>query len=110
MHAHRLRLRHDVSGLGLCKASFASALLEPMTADVACIDTHMQKVYFGSRGFRTLSLDVYLGAEAKVRAVGERHEVSTFVAQWLIWDHVRGVVEPHAIFPGAHKLPERKGQ
>ena len=29
---------------------------------------------------------------------------------WLIWDHVRGVVEPHAIFPWAHKLPERKGQ
>ena len=109
-HTHRLRLRHDVQGLGLCKASFASALLEPLTADVACIDTHMQKVYLGNRGFKTLSLDTYLTTESKVRAVGVNHGISTFLAQWLIWDHVRGVVEPHAIFPGAHKLLERKGR
>ena len=28
----------------------------------------------------------------------------TFIAQWLIWDHVRGgKANNHAIFPGNHK-------
>lgn len=47
-HNHRMRLRQTVKGLGLCKASFASALLDPVHADVACVDTHMQQVYLGA--------------------------------------------------------------
>ena len=102
-HDHRLRLKRDVLGLGLCKASFLTALLDPLNADVACIDTHMQKVYLGNTGFRSLSMTTYLGVEAKVRKVAERHHVSTFLAQWMIWDHTRGSTTTHAIFPGSHK-------
>ncbi len=63
----------------------------------------MQKVYLGHSSFKSLSRDVYRACEAKVRKVAKRFGVCTFVAQWLIWDHVRGKVETHAIFPGAHK-------
>lgn len=102
-HAYRMRLRHDVRGLGLAKASFAACLLYPTTADLACVDTHMQKVYFGHTKFHDLSVVDYLACERKVRAVAEKFSVGTFIAQWMIWDHVRGKIETHAIFPGAHK-------
>lgn len=102
-HDHRLRLWKTVDGLGLCKASFLTALLDPLKADVACLDTHMQKVYFGYTSFKDLSLSAYLSAENKVRRVAQRHEISTFLAQWCIWDHVRGKVTEHSIFPGSHK-------
>ena len=97
-HEQRLRLV-GVPGLALTKASFAVALLDPLRADVACIDTHMQRVYLGYRGFKSLKLREYLGVESKVRGVAQRHRVSTFVAQWAIWDHARGKVTTHAIFP-----------
>lgn len=97
-HAHRLRIRASVPGLGLCKASFFTALLEPLTADVACIDTHMQKVYLGHSS-RDISDGAYFVVEGKVRRVGKEHGVSTFLAQWAIWDYARGVITSHAVFP-----------
>lgn len=102
-HAHRLRLWKSVNGLGLCKASFLSALLEPLDADVACVDTHMQTVYLSTSGFKRLNLSTYLEVEAKVRQVAERHHIGTFIAQWAIWDHTRGSLTDHAVFPGTHK-------
>ena len=102
-HEHRVRLWKSVKGLGLCKASFLSALLEPCDADVACIDTHMQTVYLATSGFKRLGLVDYMDVERKVRQVAERHHVSTFVAQWAIWDHTRGSLTDHAVFPGTHK-------
>lgn len=98
-HEHRLRLWKTVPGLGLVKASFAVALLDPLHADVACLDTHLQRVYLGTTAFKRLPLATYLCVEAKVRRVARRHEVSTFVAQWAIWDHARGGVTSHDIFP-----------
>jgi len=44
----------------------------------------------------------YLAVESKIRAVAERHGISTFLAQWLIWDHARGTITTHAVFPGTH--------
>lgn len=102
-HEQRLRLTRELYGTGLCKASFLTALLDPLNADVACIDTHMQKVYLGATSWRKVSMRDYLAMETKIREVGQRHLVSTFLAQWMIWDHVRGTVTSHAIFPGSHK-------
>lgn len=42
--------------------------------------------------------------EAKIRTYANCFSCSTFLAQWLIWDHVRGgEMNAHAIFPGSHK-------
>lgn len=98
-HAHRERLR-AVQGLAYAKASFACALLEPVHADVACVDTHIQRVYLGGRGFRQLSVPAYLAVEDQIRAVGRRHGMSTFCAQWAVWDFARGWREEHDIFGG----------
>ena len=99
--AHRARIRDTVPGLGYIKASFAVALLDPLQADIACLDTHMQGVYLAvPQAFRyTKSLPLYRTVEAKIRTVGQRHGVSTFLAQWAIWDHARGKREDHNIFP-----------
>ncbi len=103
-HKYRMRLKVQVKGLGLAKASFAAALLYPNEADVACIDTWMQKVFLGHTGFKSLSLTDYLYVEGKVRTYANVFGCSTFLAQWMIWDFARGgKVNSHAIFPGSHK-------
>jgi thermostable 8-oxoguanine DNA glycosylase len=103
-HGYRLSLQHRFRGLGLAKASFAVALLYPLEADVACIDTWMQKVFLGRESFKQLGLKDYMAVEARVRRYGRRFGVSTFLAQWMIWDHARGgKPNSHAIFPGSHK-------
>lgn len=101
--AYRLRLKASVKGLGLAKASFAAAMLYPTRADLACIDTHMQQVFLGHSAFKSIGLKAYEQAEEAVRQVAKRHHVMTFLAQWMIWDHKRGQVENHDIFPGTHK-------
>lgn len=93
-----------IKGLGRAKASFACCLLYPLEADLACVDTWIQKVFLGNAGFRNLSKPTYEQVEAKIRAYARRFNVSTFLAQWLIWDHARGgQANNHAIFPGSHK-------
>ena len=100
---YRVRLRDTVPGLGLTKASFAACLLYPLEADLACVDTHMQKVYLRRTSFGRLSHTEYLAVESKIRKIADAVGCNTFLAQWQIWDHARGVQESHAIFPGAHK-------
>lgn len=103
-HDYRLRLRRDIKGLGLAKASFAAALLYPLEADIACIDTWIQKVFLGNSGFKSLSVRDYLLVESKIRTYANCFGISTFLAQWMIWDHARGNgASNHAIFPGSHK-------
>lgn len=103
-HTYRIRLRHEFKGLGLAKASFAACLLYPLEADLACVDTWIQKVFLSHTGFKSLGLSDYLTVEAKIRTYGACFNVSTFIAQWLIWDHARGgQANNHAIFPGSHK-------
>jgi len=101
---YRYRLQREVKGLGIAKASFAVSLLYPLTADVACVDTWIQKVFLGNMGFKSLGKVQYETVEAKIRSYARRVGVGTFIAQWLIWDHARGAVHnEHAIFPGSHK-------
>lgn len=103
-HEYRLRLKQTIAGLGLAKASFAACLLYPLDADLACIDTWMQKVFLGSTGFKSLGLTDYLYVEGKVRTYANIFNCSTFLAQWMIWDFARsGKPNSHAIFPGSHK-------
>lgn len=93
-----------VKGLHRAKASFAVALLYPLEADVACLDTWMQKVFLGMTGFRRLSRGDYELVEGKIRGYAKRFNVSTFLIQWLIWDYARGgQPNAHAIFPSSHK-------
>ena len=100
---YRLRLRH-VKGLGLTKASFAACLLYPLEADLACVDTWMQKVFLGNPSFKTLKLVNYRRVESQIRRIARTFRVSTFLAQWMIWDHARRRgPSNHAIFPGSHK-------
>jgi len=94
----------QVKGLGRAKASFAACLLYPMDADLACVDTWIQKVFLGHTGFQSLSKSTYEQVESKIRVYARKFGISTFLAQWLIWDHARGgTVNSHAIFPGSHK-------
>jgi thermostable 8-oxoguanine DNA glycosylase len=103
-HEYRLRLQRMVKGLGLAKASFAAALLYPLEADLACVDTWIQKVFLGHTGFKNLGVADYLTVESKIRTYANCFGVSTFLAQWLIWDFARGgMPSNHAIFPGSHK-------
>jgi thermostable 8-oxoguanine DNA glycosylase len=97
-----MRLK-GIAGLGLAKASFAACLLYPLEADLACIDTHIQKVYLGFDRFRSLNHATYCAVEEQIRELAQRVGISTFLAQWLIWDFSRGTVSSHDIFPGGHK-------
>ena len=106
---YRWRLKKGILGLGLAKATFAACLLYPLDADLGCVDTHMCKFYLNLTSFQTLSLKKYRSIEAKIRAIAKRARINTFLAQWLIWDHARGIVSDHNIFPGSHAhLEERR--
>ena len=106
---YRWRLKSRILGLGLAKATFAACLLYPLKADLGCVDTHMCKFYLNLTTFQTLSLKKYRSIETKIRAIAKRARINTFLAQWLIWDHTRGIVSDHNIFPGSHAhLEERK--
>lgn len=103
--AYRERLMRTTPGLGRAKAAFAVSLLYPTTADVACLDTWMCKVYLGTDAFKSLRREQYEQVESEVRKVRNALALpSTFLAQWIIWDYARGEkVNAHAVFPGMHK-------
>jgi len=101
--AYRLEVKDKFKGLHLAKASFTLGLLYPTTADVACIDTWIQKTFLGHSGFRSLNLATYVAVESRIRAYAKRFGIGTFLAQWLIWDFARGTQNNHDIFPGNHK-------
>ena len=103
-HVYRMRLKESIKGFGLTKASFAACLLYPTIADLACVDTWLQKVFLGRSGFKTLGQNDYITVENKIRALARSRGIHTFLAQWLIWDYRRGEATDHDIFPGAHKI------
>mgnify|MGYP001558960510 CR=1 FL=1 len=102
--AYRVRLAKKIKGLGWTKASFAASLIYPLESDLACIDTHVQKVYLGHSKWQRISQETYLLVEARVRKIAHTYGINTFLAQWMIWDCARGQgPNNHAIFPGSHK-------
>jgi thermostable 8-oxoguanine DNA glycosylase len=101
--SYRERLAKENLGLGRAKATFAACLLYPRIADIACVDTWICKVFLGFDAFKSLSRGQYLAVESEIRKLAQALRVSTFVAQWIAWDHARGgKVNSHAIFPGMH--------
>ena len=99
------RARLNVQGLGTAKLSFALALLAPTSANVACVDRHIQRWARGSIK-NTLAVKTYANIERSLVAVGQRYGVSAFVAQWTIWDWQRGREETHAIIADDRKGDE----
>lgn len=101
---YRERIATSIAGLGRAKASFAIGLCYPLHADVACIDTWLCKVAFPyTKGrltkFAWLRKDDYEAAEGWVRRFAIDHKISTFLAQWMVWDFARGgKINTHDIF------------
>lgn len=92
----RARIQANVKGLGLAKASFAVALSNPATSDVCCIDTHLHAVFTGHPARSTIPRRVYLELESRVRALALEFGLSTFAAQWALFDAHRGTANNHA--------------
>ena len=103
---YRRRIERTVFGIGKAKASFACCLLYPLEADLACLDTWMLKhFHLPPEKNGRLTWEEYHEVENKVREYALAWGVSTFVAQWIVWDHERGSIESHAVvsMPGGHK-------
>lgn len=105
-HLYRRRLESLVHGLGKAKSSFAACLLYPLDADLACLDTWMLRHFRIDETLNgRLSWETYLAVEKYIRRYARAWKVSTFIAQWIVWDHERGSEESHAAvtLPGGHK-------
>jgi len=101
---YRERLAQETPGLGRAKASFVVCLLYPMTADVVCLDTHMQGILWGATSFLKIGRAQYERGETWIREWAPVWGVSTFLAQWMLWDCRRtGAPQSHDLFPGQHK-------
>ena len=87
---YRSYLQVNVKGLGLAKASFATMLVNG-SADVACIDTHMYRLFEGKPAQTAVRAKTYLRLEESVRTMAYRHGLPTSVAQHCLWDAMRGI-------------------
>lgn len=95
---HRLRLCVEIRGLALTKASYATCLLYPKAAQVACLDTWMLRVLLGTSRFEPLSYARYTELERVVSVYARRHRVPVCLAQWMMWDWARGTTTPQRFF------------
>lgn len=86
--AYRGYIRESVSGLAWAKSSFAVMLVNPggRGVDVACIDTHMYRMFTGQPARGQIRGPEYLKLEGQVRGLAQRHGVSCSVAQHALWD------------------------
>ena len=87
---YREYLRTNVKGLAWAKSSFAVMLVKG-TADVACIDTHMHRLFTGNVAKTGIGKRKYLELENKVRSLALTHGIPTSVAQHCLWDSMRGI-------------------
>ena len=85
-----------IPGLGITKARFLACLLYPMRADLACLDTWITK-FFIRKGGIALSRTTYTRLERHLSHWGRVAGVSTFSAQWMVWDCVRGSRQDHSV-------------
>ena len=86
---YRDYVRRSVTGLAWAKSSFGTMLVKG-SADVACIDTHMYRVFTGKHASKVIRKAVYLELEGKVRRLAKRHGIKASVCQHAIWDAARG--------------------
>ena len=87
---YRDYVRQSVKGLAWAKSSFATMLVKGQ-ADVACVDTHMYRLFKGQPARGQIKGPEYLDLEHRVRVLAQRHGVSTSVCQHALWDGMRGV-------------------
>lgn len=80
----------ELKGLAYAKSSFAVMLVKGQ-ADVACIDTHIYRLFTGKPAKISLSRKRYLPLEDKVRQLAQAHDIATSVAQHCLWDAMRGL-------------------
>ena len=84
-----------IAGLGWCKQSFAACLVEPLTADIICLDTHMiQAVYERrptQREIGAVHANNFRYAAIESRLLHEAQEIGVlpFPYQWAVWDWTR---------------------
>lgn len=95
--AFRVRLM-SVPGLAMTKATFAACLLYPVSADLACLDTWVLKALTLRCRFEVVSQSEYRALENEIRDLARPAGVCTNIAQWIIWDYVRGSVTDQAWF------------
>ena len=99
------RAGHPIRGLGYSKYSFAACLIDPLGADVVCIDTWMYQAYNGrvpdAGWFRRPA--AYVALEGVI--VSEAHVVNLppFAYQWAVWDLARGVRTSHEFLWEPHR-------
>ena len=90
-----------VKGLGLSKASFAACLVQPLTSNVVCVDTHMFQCYEGRvPSSKDLMGKRYAAVENKILGEAEVVGMPAFAYQWAVWDYQRGTTEIHSFLWG----------
>ena len=104
---YRERVASSVQGLALTKASYSICLLYPMRADVACLDIWMLRLFERDPrlGFVATPETVWNSAQRYrlietvcIRPLARQHGISLALAQWLLWDYVRGSRTPQDWF------------
>ncbi|KKL76654.1 hypothetical protein LCGC14_2042770 [marine sediment metagenome] len=89
------RREYKFRGLGHCKLSFGSCLIDPLGSNVVCLDTHILQVYLGYRPTpREINriytkLDEYEDIESFLLAEAEEVDLPPFAYQWAVWDWKR---------------------
>lgn len=83
------RRTYKLPGLGHCKATFAAALIHPLSVNGACLDTHMAQAYGADYGRIIRRLDAYEEVESRMRTEAEEVGLPIFAYQWAVWDWQR---------------------
>lgn len=79
----RNRLVDDIKGLGKAKSSFALEMIYPTEAEVACMDTHLFKVYGLDQ---TKHIRKYNVIESNWIENSIQKEVPPYIARCIYWD------------------------
>lgn len=95
--AYRVRLQ-SLAGLGVCKASFAAALLYPTTCPFWVIDTHLCQLLFGATKFKPLGRARYRAAERYLDRLARGTGLAGFRAHWALWAWQSGINHDHNVF------------
>ena len=93
------RRAHKYPGLGHCKLSFATALIDPIGSNVVCLDTHILQVYLNTRPTTAqvnriyAHLPTYESIEGELIQEANEINLPPFAYQWATWDWKRARVD-----------------
>jgi hypothetical protein len=85
----RDRLVTQLFGLGMAKTAFVLEMLDPLRADVVCIDTHVLQ-WYGLAGDSKLSVATYHAIETHWVACCRARKIPPAIARHVIWDRRQG--------------------